>query len=253
MLFTANGFKIYYDEEGAGEPVVYLHGWGSSSAAFAGLRAHLNGRGFRQIALDFPGCGQSPLPGRPLSLEDYAGVVLSLLRFLNAEDAVLCGHSNGGRVALFLAGTGMLKPKKLILLDAAGLKPKKSLKTKVKVCCFKAAKKVLTLPGLRNRTEGALNRLRGVFGSADYNSAPEVMRKTLVGLVNRDIRDILPRVAAPTLLIWGENDDATPLYMAKTIESMIPDCGLCVIPGAGHWCFTEKPAAVYPIFDSFLG
>ena len=113
-------------------------------------------------------------------------------------------------------------------------------------------KNVLTLPILKNHTEGLMDKARKHYGSADYNAAPEVLRKTLVSLVNTDLRDILPNISCPTLLIWGENDTATPLSDAKIIESLISDSGLCVIKGAGHFAFIERPFEVEAILNSFI-
>ena len=111
---------------------------------------------------------------------------------------------------------------------------------------------MLTLPGFKSHTEGLLNKARGYFGSADYSSAPEVMRKTMVNLVNDDMTPYIDGIKAPTLLIWGENDTATPLYMAKILEKTISDCGLCVIKNTGHWSFVERPVEAHAILNSFL-
>lgn len=253
LIFAqVNNLNVYYTDTGSGRPIVFLHGWGSSGEAFNGIMRMLSQKPYRLIAIDFPGCGKSDCPQTPLQLEDYANVVLGVMEHLSLNDPILVGHSHGGRVALYLAGTGLVHPPKMVLFGAAGMVAKPSLKKRLKTYSFKTAKWFLTLPGLRQHTGEVLNKLRGYFGSADYNAAPEVLRKTLVHLVNRDIRELFPAIKASTLLIWGENDTATPLYMAQYMEKTIPDCGLCVIKDAGHWCFVEKPAAVYPIINSFL-
>lgn len=253
FIFTqVDGLNVYYSDSGSGAPVLFLHGWGSSGDAFAGIIRLLSKKPYRLIAIDFPGCGKSDYPQRPLTLEDYASIVLGVMEHLSVKDPILFGHSHGGRVALYLAGMGLVHPPKMVLFGAAGMKAKSNLKKRLKTYGFKTAKWFLTLPGLRAHTAETLNRLRAHFGSADYNAAPEVLRKTLVHLINRDIRELFPAIAASTLLIWGENDTATPLYMAQYMEKAIPDCGLCVIKNAGHWCFAENPAAVYPIIESFL-
>ena len=79
-----------------------------------------------------------------------------------------------------------------------------------------------------------------------------MLRKTLVSLVNTDLRDIISKISCPTLLIWGEKDTATPLADAETIKSLIPDCGLCVIKGAGHYSFLEQPYQTAAILGSFI-
>ena len=115
------------------------------------------------------------------------------------------------------------------------------------------AKKVLSSNIMQKVAPDALENLRKKHGSADYNAAPLVLRQTLVSLVNTDLRDIISNITCPTLLIWGENDTATPLSDAKIIESLIKDCGLCVIENAGHWAFVENPNLAHAIIKSFLG
>ena len=78
------------------------------------------------------------------------------------------------------------------------------------------------------------------------------MRQTMVRLVNDDMTPYVDGIKAPTLLIWGDGDTATPLYMAEKLEKLIPDCGLCVIKGAGHWSFVERPGEVLPILKNFI-
>ena len=106
---------------------------------------------------------------------------------------------------------------------------------------------------MRRYTAGLLGKARAAFGSADYKNAPEVLRKTLVRLVNEDLRPLLPDISCPTLLIWGENDTATPLSDGQEMARLIPDAGLCVIRGAGHFAFVERPFEVHRILHSFLG
>ena len=171
---------------------------------------------------------------------------------LGIENQIMMGHSHGGRVTMYMAATGMVAPPKIVLLDAAGLIPKKSFKQKFRAKSFKAIKTVVTLPLIHNFSASLLDRARRHYGSADYNAAPEVLRKTLVSLVNTDIRDVLPNIKCPTLLIWGENDTATPLADAKVIKSLIDDAGLCVIKGTGHFSFVERPFEANAIINSFI-
>jgi pimeloyl-ACP methyl ester carboxylesterase len=165
----------------------------------------------------------------PWDIDDYCNFVLKVIEKLNIENPVLIGHSHGGRVIMKLVGSGLISPPKIVFLDAAGLIPKKSFKQKLRAKSFKIIKTVLSLPIINKFSASLLEKARNHFGSADYNAAPPVLRKTLVNVVNIDLRHLLPNISCPTLLVWGENDTATPLYMAKNIEKIIPDCGLCVI------------------------
>lgn len=251
MLISVDGLNINYTDEGEGTPVLLLHGWGSSFDVYKGIINTLKGR-CRLVAPDFPGCGGSDTMKSPWTLQDYCDFVLKFMDAVGLSDPIMMGHSHGGRVTLYMTATGMVNPPKIVLLDAAGLIPQKSFKQKLRAKSFKTIKWVLTLPVIKSFSGGLLDRARKHFGSADYNAAPEVLRKTLVSLVNTDIRDVLSNIKCPSLLIWGENDTATPLSDAKTIESLIPDAGLCVIKGTGHFSFCERPYEANAIINSFI-
>ncbi len=251
MNINIDGLNIEYTESGKGTPVLLLHGWGSSFEVYKSIIANLENR-CRVVAVNFPGCGKSDTMKQPWNLDDYCNFVLKFMEALKLENPIMFGHSHGGRVTLKMTAEGMVNPPKIVLLDAAGLIPKKSLKQKFKAKSFKTIKTVLTLPVIKNHSANLLDKARKHYGSADYNAAPEVLRKTLVSLVNTDLRNILHKISCPTLLIWGENDTATPLCDAKIIESLIPDCGLCVIEGAGHYSFCEQPFKTNAILNSFI-
>ncbi len=252
MFTEIKGLKTEYEIFGEGAiPTLLLHGWGASFDTYRGIAAALSDR-CRLYAVNFPGCGNSETMHEPWDTDDYCDFVLEFLKVMNLKDPVMMGHSHGGRVTMKLVADGKLNPPKIVLLDAAGLIPKKSFKQKIRARNFKTIKRVLTMPLWKKYTEGLLDKARAHYGSADYNAAPEVLRKTLVKLVNTDIRDILPNIKCPSLLIWGENDTATPLEDAKVIENLIPDAGLCVIKGTGHFSFCEKPYEAHAILRSFI-
>lgn len=251
MNINIDGLNIEYTEQGSGTPVLLLHGWASSFDVYKGIMNTLCNR-CRVVAVNFPGCGNSQTMKNPWTLDDYCDFVLKFMKAVNLENPIMFGHSHGGRVILKMAASGLVQPPKIVLLDSAGLIPKKSLKQKWRAKSFKIIKGALTLPVIKNYSEGLLQKARNHYGSADYNAAPEVLRKTMVSLVNTDLRDIISNISCPTLLIWGENDTATPLSDAKIIESLIRDCGLCVIKGTGHYSFCEKPYEANAIINSFI-
>ena len=248
------GLKTEYFISGGGDtPVVLLHGWGSSSDVYKGVIDALSSR-CRLFAVNFPGCGGSETMRSPWDINDYCDFVLEFLSFvgLSHQKPIFIGHSHGGRVILALAGNGKIDPSKIVLLDSAGIVAEKTPKQKRRAKNFKRIKKVLSLPVIRNFSDGMLESARKHYGSADYNAAPPVLRQTLVSLVNTDLRDIIGNIKCPTLLIWGEKDTDTPLSSAEIIKSKISDCGLCVIKGAGHFSFCEKPYEAAAILRSFI-
>lgn len=251
MFINIDNLNIEYTIEGEGYPVLLLHGWGSSFDVYQGIINTLKNR-YKVVALNFPGCGNSDTMENPWNLDDYCNLVLEFMNKIGIENPIMFGHSHGGRVTLKMAADGMVNPPKIVLLDSAGLIPKKSFRQKWRAKSFKIIKTVLTLPIIKSFSAPLLEKARRHYGSADYNAAPLVLRQTLVSLVNTDLRDILHNIACPTLLIWGENDTATPLADAKIIESKIRDSGLCVIKGTGHYSFCERPFEAHAIINSFL-
>lgn len=253
MEIAVGDYKINYSDIGKGQPILFLHGWGSSLEVWNLIIKHLEQIGkFRLVALDFPGCGKSSMPSVPLDLKDYTDLVCEFCNALNINEPIIMGHSHGGRVAVALAGYNLINIKKIVLFGAAALKPKAGIKKTLRIASFKTVKFFLTLPGIKSHSQSLLGKARAHYGSSDYNNAPEVMRKTLVTLVNTDLRSILNKVDCSVLLIWGSNDTAVPLYLAKEMEQKMPDAGLCMLEGCGHFALLERPAYVNIILDSFL-
>ena len=250
MNITIDGLNIHYIDEGAGSPVLLLHGWGSSVLPWKPILQGFEGH--RVIAPDLPGCGESDILSNDWGIEDYADFVLKFMESLKLQNPILVGHSHGGRICLYMITKGLYTPPKLILFDSAGIPAKKTLKKRARVFLFKSIKKIVTLPPFKNRSKELLDKARAHFGSADYKSAPAVMRKTMVRVINVDLREDFHKVSCPTLLIWGDEDRETPLSDAKFMESRIPDCGLCVIKGGGHFSFLQRPYEVIAILKSFL-
>lgn len=251
MNININGCNIHYIDEGEGDAILFLHGWGSSVDAFSRMVIPLKER-FRCIRVDLPGFGSSDSLREPFTLDDYCDFVKAFMEKLDIQNPIMFGHSNGGRITLKMCAEKMVTPKKIVLFGSAGICSKKSLKSRIRTRTFKIIKGALSLPIVRNYSQDALEHARNHFGSADYRSAPPVMRQTLVNLVNVDLRDILHNITASTLLIWGECDTETPLSHAKIIEQNISDCGLCVLEGGSHFAFVEQPARVDAILKSFL-
>ena len=133
MQLEINNLKVNYLEKGpqTKTSVVLLHGWGASIAAFNPIIDNLSKK-FKVYAIDFPGFGLSDKPNKSYHVEDYSKIVLEFINKMNLKDVILIGHSFGGRVIIKLVGKLGFSPKKIILVDSAGIRPKKSLKSKNK-------------------------------------------------------------------------------------------------------------------------
>ena len=130
---------------------------------------------------------------------------------------------------------------------------KKTFKQKLRVRIFKLGKKFASTKLMKKISPNMLERLQNHFGSADYKNASSIMKGTMIKLINEDVREYLPNINVPTLLIFGENDTATPVSDAKIMEKMIPDAGLIVVKGCTHYVFLENPGYVNLIIRNFLG
>ena len=248
-----NGLEVSYIEEGEGRPVLLLHGWGCNGGHWQPLTDALKG-GFRVVAPDLPGFGESEEPPDTWGTEEYAALIAALMKALGLEKPVIAGHSNGGRVAISLAAKGLAE--KVILTDSAGIKPRRSASYYAKVYSYKAMKKALSLPGLRGKKEEILERQRSKKGSADYNAASPTMRRILSTVVNEDLTPELDAIRVPTLLVWGSEDTATPLSDGEEMEGILKkngvDTALIVFPGRGHFAFLEEKNRFISVCKAFI-
>ena len=239
MTITVNGIRLYYERfEGSGaDTTVLLHGWGADTGVMRGIFNFLSARGNGVVMLDLPYFGASEPPPESFGIYEYAGLVHAFLRQLGLERVDILGHSFGGRIALILAAEHGAA-RRLILTDAAGVKPKRGLRYRLRVWWYKLKKR------LGSRPKNA--------GSADYKALPDSMKPVFVRVVNTHLDRLLPKIKCPTLLIWGAQDRDTPLYMAQKMRRKIPDAGLVVLENAGHYSFLDCPYDFYTITDAFL-
>ncbi len=246
-----NGLKMRYDRSGDGpQDVIVMHGWGCKASTVQVLADAATSPQTTVYNLDLPGFGASQEPPADWGVYDYAHFIEAFSDALGIERPVLIGHSYGGRIAIVYASERPVG--KLVLVDSAGIKPRRSLKYYAKVYSFKAAKHLLPLVLGHKKGAEIIERMRGKSGSADYQAASPVMRRVMSTSVNQDLRHHLPDIKAPTLLIWGENDTATPLRDARLMERLVPDAGLVSYPGCGHYSFLERPAQTTAVIRSFL-
>ena len=141
MQRTVLGLKTEYTEQGEGEFMLMLHGWGSRASLFEGL-IELCSKKYRVIAPDMPGFGGTEEPKEPWDVEKYADFILEFLKPYAPKSVILLGHSFGGRVILKLTERELpFEIKKIILIDSAGIKPKKSPKQKLSLACYKSGRR----------------------------------------------------------------------------------------------------------------
>ena len=242
--------ELHYTVEGTGsQAVILMHGWGCNHTTLASIEQLLTGS-FTVYNVDFPGFGDSTEPPVEWGMEQYTAIMEQMVKAEHISRPIMMGHSFGGRVGIMYASRNDVA--KLVLIDAAGVKPRRSPKYYFKVYSYKAYRRLLPLIVGRSRADKIIDNYRRRVGSSDYNNASPMMRRIMSRVVNEDLCHLMPMIKCPTLLVWGENDTATPLADARKMEHLIPDAGLVTFSGAGHYSFLDNPYQFAAVIRSFL-
>ena len=256
MELMVRGAKIHCELTGQGSRrVVLLHGWGCDISLMKPVADALN-PDMRVLSVDFPGHGLSSRPPQPWGVPEYAAATLDVLRQLDFLPCAVIAHSFGGRVAAYLASedTGLFT--RIVLTGAAGIRPPQTEEGRKRSERFRQLKNLCE--GARKaRIFGKLpdlmeEKLRQKYGSRDYNALDVEMRKTFVKVISLDLSDRYARIQQLTLLIWGERDTETPLWMGQRMERDIPDAGLVVLEGGTHFAYLEQAQRFCAIARHFL-
>lgn len=256
MFLTAGNVKVYYEQMGDHGPhLLLLHGWGCSVKHFAPIAQDL-ARDYRVTVIDFPAHGQSDRPPEPWGVKEYAACVKDLMGQLQIAPADLIAHSFGGRVALYLAANEPNLVNRMVITGGAGLKKEPTEEQKKRSAVFQKKKKQLEslskLPLIGGFAEKSLEALRKKYGSADYNALDAEMRKTFVKVISEDLRPLLPKIHASTLLVWGEKDQDTPLWMGQAMEKEIKDAGLVIFENDDHYAYLRQWPRFVAVIRAFL-
>lgn len=251
MIKNVKGLDINYIVEGEGEPVIVLHGWGANINTVLPIVNILKDR-YKVYALDLPGFGESEEPKEPISSFEYAKIVKDFIVDEGIEKASFIGHSFGGKLSIIMGSKYPDMVNKIVLIDSAGLIPKRGIDYYVKVYSFKSLRFIYKNFLFWLKDEKRMEKFYKKFGSTDYRDSSGVMRKILVIVVNENLKDLLKDIKAPTLIIWGDEDTDTPLYMAKTMEKEIKDSGLVVLEGAGHYSYIDDYYTFRAVINAFF-
>jgi len=246
-----NNQLVEYSDEGSGRVLLFLHGWGANLKTFDSLAKHFTDK-FRVIRLDFPGFGGSPKPENDWFIDDYSRLTADFLEKINASDVyAIVAHSFGGRVTIRCSSANYLNPKKIVLMGAAGIKPRKTFKMIVYKVIAKIGKFLTSLSLLKKLQPLLRKKLYSSIGNTDYSQAND-MKKIFVNTINEDLLPELSKIKQTTLLIWGENDQETPLSDANLMSDLIKSSKLKVIPSAGHFVYADALDKTKKYMDDFL-
>ncbi|MFI3288718.1 MAG: alpha/beta hydrolase [Rikenellaceae bacterium] len=249
MIYNYRGQDIFVEVSGEGDALLLLHGWGCDHSVYRRCVEYL-ATSYRVYNFDLPGFGSSQEPTEVWGTQDYADMIRQFILDQNIISPSFMGHSFGGRVSILYASQH--EANRIVLIDSAGIVPKRSLEYYAKVYSYKLFKRICYKILSKERAEALIESRRKGSGSADYNNASPMMRQVMSKVVNEDLKSVMPQIKASTLLFWGDLDTATPLSDAKTMEQLIPDSGLVVAEGCGHFSFAEMPVLFDSVIKSFF-
>lgn len=240
-MFEYKNVKINFEKIGnkKGNALVFLHGWGQNIQMMKVVAEKFPKENV--IIIDLPGHGKSEMPKEVWTLDDFTNMLHELLNHLKIDCPTLIGHSFGGKIALIYASR--YKVKKLVLFGSPFKVKKNPNSLKVKI--LKKAKK---LPGMKKIAEIAKKHI----GSEDYKNASPIMRDILVKHVNTDITEDVKKITCPTLIIWGDKDQAVPIEDAYELESLIKDSAVIKYDGCTHYAYLERLGTTIDIIENFI-
>ncbi len=264
-----SGQIYFYDSGGTFEhTVLLLHGVGDeASDIWRGLAGQLENH-YRVIYFDLPGFGRSDKGKKDYTLEKYAALVKWIYDQHVRGPMTVIGHSLGGAIALYYAGTNPESLERVVAVDAAGILHRTALM------------RSLAAAGLARRSENSLFQkqieklsdrvsAKVMVSSISRNAAGEKASRAdqqmfrgkmpdtpqtaaSLSLVSTDFSRILAQLQRPVRLIWGEKDKTAPLRTGKALAAMIPGAHLSIIPGAGHSPMMDRPNDFYKAVFSSL-
>jgi len=215
-------------------PILMLHGWGQTLEIMAPLGEKL-ARNRPVYLIDLPGFGGTPWLGKDWGTYDYAKYLIGYLNTIGISEISLLGHSFGGRISLQLASHWPDRIRDVVLVSSAGLPLIRTPVQRMRVNAIRLMGKLFSIvPSNLGEALGRWHRNR--FGSSDYKNAG-VLRNTLIKTVTEDQTENASRIKKPTLLLWGELDNETPVNMAERLHELIAGSTLEVLPGRNHYPF----------------
>ena len=256
-----NGISMAYEDSGGGQPLVFVHGHPFDRSMWRPQVEHFGRTGWRVVTPDLRGYGESTVVSGKTTLEVFARDIAYLLDHLQIDRAVLVGLSMGGQILLEFHRMFPQRVRALVLADTSARAETESgrrlrhemadrlLREGMNRFADEVLPKMIAprnIEALPDVAEHVLTMMRG--------TSPEGAAAALRGRAERpDYVGMLPRIAVPTLVIVGRDDEFTPVDEAQLMYERIPDASVVVVDGAGHMPNLEQPAAFNSAVAQFLG
>ena len=245
-----NNKNFYYKKYGNSKKVlIILPGWGDNRNTFDYYINILKDK-YTIYIFDYPGFGNSTFPNMDLTLDDYAKYIENFIKRNKISNPYIICHSFGCRISILLISKYRILVDRLIIIGGAGIR-RKSIKRYLKSLKYKFLKKIsYFLPS--KKKDKYLKNLFNKYASNDYKDLNQNMKNTFKNIINVDLRKYLKYISCPTLLIWGDNDNLTPLKDGILMNKRIPNSGLITIKKGTHFVYLEYPFYIIRIILNFL-
>ena len=230
--------------------VLLLHGWGGSIASMKPLQDRLTGS-YCIHAVDLPGFGATPPPPIAWNVSDYAACVAHYLDTVRITRCHLIGHSFGGRISVVLGAEYASRIDKIVLAGSPGLIAPPDNKWHPRRTAYRTVRRGLNAIGLKTTAVQLQRWYWDRYASDDYKQAG-ALQPSFIKIVQQDLTPFARRITASTLLIWGDGDQDAPLWQAQQYEKLIPDAGLVILKGAGHFAYLERTSEFIHIVETFF-
>lgn len=245
-FIDVQGLRVRYLETSGknGIPLIILHGWGASIDSWTDVALALQEGGMKVFIPDLPGFGETPEPPHAWGCAEYIDFIKVLARELGIGKFVLGGHSFGGQIAIAYAEKYPNDLTKLILLAAARVIKRKRLKVRAFLFATKIGNLIFSLPPLILLRPLVQKIWYKFTGERDYYRASSRMQEVLKKVLGEEVGPRLAPIEAPTLILWGGEDDVTPLADGRIIHDKISGSQLYIFSGEGHDLNLKRPVEV---------
>lgn len=237
MEININGVKTNYEiylpagqAGGQGQPFLLLHGWGSNSTRWESVAKIISDKGYKVIVPDLPGFGKSSELQEPWDANKYIDWLEKFIIEIKIKDYLLLGHSFGGALASKIAIKKPQEVKKLFLVAAAVIREK----TAKKGFLAKLAKAIKIFQFLPYFSFFRKAVYKFIIRKSDYSYVEGIMKQTYLNIIKEDLSFKIPFIKVPTIIIWGDKDELTPIKDARIINEKVKNSKLFVIPDANH-------------------
>lgn len=232
-----SGHSLYYRVMGQGEPLVLIHGYGTSGYVWQRVLPYLCPR-YQVFVLDLPGYGRSTAP-RLWQLRAIAPVIAAWLHSLRLPPVAVMGHSMGGAIAIHLTALAPEAVCKLVLVDAAGL----PLQSSFPLLALRAAYSMIQPGNGRYPLQMVRDAVQPRF---------RVLWQTSQEMLRSDLQLELASITSPTLIIWGQRDALLPIALGHALNAALPHATFVSLPGCGHRPMLAQPERFSQIVLDFL-